>query len=41
MVQMIDNPTNPRAIASAQEISSAQNTDIGELTELMRVLHGA
>ena len=41
MVQMIDNPTNPGAIASAQEISSVQNTEIGELTELMRVLHGA
>jgi hypothetical protein len=41
IVQMIDNSTNSGAIASAQEISSTQNAEIDEMTELMRVLHGA
>ena len=41
IVQMIDNSTNSGAIALAQEISSTQNAEIDEMTELMRVLHGA
>lgn len=41
MVQMIDNSTNPAAIALAQEISSTQNAEIDEMTELLKVLNGA
>ena len=41
MVQMIDNSTNPEAVALAQEISSTQNAEIDEMTALLRVLSGA
>lgn len=41
MVQMIDNSTNSEARALAEEISSTQNAEIDEMTELLRVLRGA
>lgn len=41
MVEMIDNSTNSEARALAEEISSTQNAEIDEMTELLRVLRGA
>lgn len=41
MVQMIETSTNSEALALAREISSTQNAEIDEMTEMLEVLRGA